>query len=80
MACGTPVIVARTSSIPEVVGQAGLYFAPDNGEEMAAKMLFLAGNRRRRDDLRQRGLERVGHFTWRRTAEMTLEVYRSVAL
>jgi len=78
MACGTPVIAAKTSSIPEVIGQAGLYFAADAVEELAAKMVFLATNPRRLAELRQRGLEWANQFTWRRMAEATLQLYRSV--
>ncbi|MCL5025311.1 MAG: glycosyltransferase family 4 protein [Chloroflexi bacterium] len=80
MACGTPVIAANTSSIPEVVGDAGLFFAADDAGELAAKMVSLATDARQRDELRGRGLKRAASFTWERTAEMTLQLYRSVIM
>ena len=78
MSCGAPVLAARSSSITEVVGNAGLYFDPLCVEEL--RMLFdrLAGDEGLRSALRSKGLERSRLFTWEMTARKTFELYRSV--
>lgn len=77
MACGTPVIAARRTSLPEVVGDAGLLVEPDP-ETIAATMISLATDEAQRDLLRTRGPQRARQFSWRQTAAMTADVYRSV--
>ena len=78
MACGTPVITSNCSSMPEVAGDAALLVDPLDVEDMAAKMLELAGS----DDLRRlcarRGLARAAQFSWEKTARETLAVYETV--
>ncbi len=78
MACGTPVLAARAASIPEVAGDAALLFDPDNTEELAAKMAYLAGAAARRQEMRSKGLERAAAFRWETAARSTREVYRIV--
>jgi glycosyltransferase involved in cell wall biosynthesis len=79
MACGTPVISSRASSLPEVVGDAGFLVEPDDPEQLAAAMELLALNPNVREDLRRRGHERAGRFTWEAGATALLDVYRRVA-
>jgi glycosyltransferase involved in cell wall biosynthesis len=79
MACGTPVIAARRGGIVEVTGDAARLFDPDNPDEFAATIIFVATDEEFREELRDRGIERAAKFTWRRTAERTLAVYESVA-
>jgi glycosyltransferase involved in cell wall biosynthesis len=78
MACGAPVIAADVSSLPEVVGDAGLLVPPGDVDGWARAIQMLARNPARRDDLAQRGLRRAGGYSWRRTAAETLAVYRGV--
>ena len=78
MACGTPVIAADTSSLPEVVGDAGLLVDPREVDDLANAIRRLAGSETLRDDLAVRGLTRAAAYSWRRTAEETLAVYRDV--
>ncbi len=75
MACGTPVLAARSSSIPEVVGEAAVLFDPDDVEEMAARMIEVAASPAVRDDLQAKGLARAAGFRWEKAAAATLEVY-----
>ncbi len=75
MACGTPVVASNTSSLPEVVGEAGLLVDPTDPEEMAEAMRRLLTDRDLREALRTRGLERATTFTWRRAAAETAAVY-----
>ena len=78
MACGTPVLTSRTSSLPEVVGDAAVVVDPHNVEEIASGMLELAGNGALRGTLRAKGLARAADFTWKLTAEKTIQTYRKV--
>ncbi|MFQ6014991.1 MAG: glycosyltransferase family 4 protein [Anaerolineae bacterium] len=75
MACGTPVITSSTSSLPEVVGQAGLTVDPLNSEEIGQAMRQMLGDNELWDQMRQRGLERAREFSWLRTAQETVRVY-----
>ena len=76
MACGTPVIAADVSSIPEVVGDAGLLIDPNDAEGLAETLGRVLNEAALRQDLRRRGLERAREFSWDRAARETLTVYR----
>jgi glycosyltransferase involved in cell wall biosynthesis len=78
MACGTPVITSNCSSMPEVAGDAALLVAPLDVEELAGRMLELAGDSELRASLRQRGLARAADFTWQKTALETYAVYERI--
>jgi len=78
MACGAPVVTSLNSgSIPEVAGNAALYFDPRNPADIARKMeealdpLVAA-------DLIKKGFENIKRFSWDETAKKTIEVYRNV--
>jgi glycosyltransferase involved in cell wall biosynthesis len=79
MACGTPVIVSRATSLPEVAGDAGLYVDPHRPEEIARAMEELASHESAREALVRKGFERIKCFSWEETARRTLEVYQSLA-
>ncbi|HEY8028037.1 MAG TPA: glycosyltransferase family 1 protein [Gaiellaceae bacterium] len=68
MACGTPVVASRVTSIPEVVGEAGLLCDPDSAEEFAAAIGQVVEDAALRVRLRDAGLARAGVFTWAETA------------
>ena len=76
MAAETAVVTGRTSSMPEVGGEAALYVDPDSAEEIAAKTLAILENRELHAALVHQGLARVQRFSWRETAEAMLKVYR----
>jgi glycosyltransferase involved in cell wall biosynthesis len=76
MACGTPVVTSTTSSLPEVVGDAGLTVDPRDPDALAAAMLRLLNDAELRAELRERGLRQARRFSWRETAERTLAAYR----
>ena len=75
MACGCPVLTSNVSCMPEIAGDAGLFADPLDIEDMAKAMRNLAGDAALRADLSARGLERVPHFSWERSAELHREVY-----
>lgn len=78
LACGAVVTCSRTSSLPEVVGDAALTFDPGNVEEMADVLRRALVETPLRRDLRRLGLERAANFSWERTARATLQVYEEV--
>jgi glycosyltransferase involved in cell wall biosynthesis len=79
MACGTPVVASRASSLPEVVGDAGMQIDPDDPERLASALELLALNPEMRTDFSARGLERAALFSWDAAANVMLDVYRKVA-
>jgi len=76
MACGTPVITTDVSSLPEIVGEAGLLVPPDNVEELYRAMISVLNDEELRLSMARRGTQRAAKFTWEQTARSTLEVYR----
>ncbi len=78
MACGVPVACSNTSSLPEVAGDAALYFDPESVDSISEALRRLLLDTELRVTLRGWGLERAREFSWDQTAEKTLEVYRSV--
>jgi glycosyltransferase involved in cell wall biosynthesis len=76
MACGTPVIAADCSSIPEAVGEAGLLFAPDDVETLVMQMTAVLTNTTLQNNLRQQGLNHAQNFSWKRAGRETAAVYR----
>jgi len=77
MACGTPVITSNTSSLPEVVGDAGIMVSPTDTTALAEAMQRILTSADVRADLRTRGLKRAQQFSWTQTAIKTLEAYRA---
>ncbi len=76
MACGTPVVAANTSSLPEVVGEAGLTVDPLDVEGLAEAMRRALSDEALRQEMRERGLQRAKGFSWTKTARETVQVYR----
>ena len=79
MACGTPVITSNSSSLPEVVGDAGLMVAPTDASAFATALDQVLSDAALHDELRTRGLVRAQAFAWRTTAERTLAAYAVAA-
>ena len=79
MAHGVPAIAARSSSLPEIGGDAALYFDPRDTGELAALMQRALDDPALRDDLATRGRARAAEFRWDRAAAQTLDVLRSVS-
>ncbi len=75
MACGAPVAVSDTSSLPEVVGDAGNYFDPKNPDSIASSIIKTIQNRAR---LRHLGLIQAQKFSFKQAAKKTYKVYEEV--
>ncbi len=79
MQCGTAVIVGDKTSLPEVVGDAGLMVDPFEVDDIAAAIEKVIYDSNLREQLRVKGLERAKLFNWQKTARQTLAVYQKVA-
>lgn len=77
MACGCPVVASTATSLPEVVGDAGLLADPDDADALAAHLGRLLADPELRAALSAAGRARAAGFTWRRYAEGLLAAYRA---
>ena len=78
MACGTPVVSSNVASLPEIGGDAVIYFDPKNIDDMAEKISQVLGSEKLRKELIVKGQKRCQEFSWQKLAKQTLEVYNSV--
>jgi glycosyltransferase involved in cell wall biosynthesis len=77
LACGTPVVVSRNTSLQEIVGDEGVLVDPNDASDIAAKTLAILN-----DDIpvnSDRLIERSALFNWKKTAEKVMQVYRDIA-
>ena len=79
MACGTPVVCANRTSLPEVAGDAAVLVDPDDTDAFAAALAEVLSSEARREELAAAGLARAQEFTWRRCADLTVGVYHRAA-
>lgn len=75
MQCGTPVIAGNRTSLPEVIGRAGLLVDPFDVDALTQALAMMIDEPGLRSQLRVKGLERAREFSWRQTAQLTLEAY-----
>jgi len=78
MACGCPVIGSKTTSLPEILGQAALYFNPQKPEEIAALARRILTDPALAEDLKTRGLARAKQYNWQDCAKKVLALYQSL--
>lgn len=78
MACGVPVVTSNTTSLPEVVGDAGILINPYHPDELKEAMGKLLEDTGCRKEMSEKGLERANLFSWERSARGTLAVYQKV--
>ena len=79
MACGVPVVASNTSSIPEVVGDAGMLVTPTDIAEIAEAINRVLTNPAVAEELRTRGFARSTSFSWSKVAQQTVMVYERIA-
>ena len=79
MVCGTPVIASTTSSVPEIVGDAGLLVNPKDITQIRDAMQKILTDEKLRAKLSKAGLKRAELFSWKKNADMHLEVYKQCA-
>jgi len=80
MAQGVPVIASMTSSLPEVVGDAGVLVDPHRVDTIARLIVEILGDTQLSDELSRQGRERASHFSWERAARETLGVLEEAFL
>lgn len=78
MACGTPVITSNTSSLPEIVGDAGILVDPHDVKGFANAMNRVLTDDGLKEEMARKGLQRAKLFTWETNARETLKVYDEV--
>ncbi len=75
MACGVPVIVAQSTALPEVVGDAGLMFTPGDAKELAGCLRTLLDDDQLRHDLARKGFVRAQSFSWDKAASQLRQAF-----
>lgn len=78
MAFGTPVITSNVASLPEVGGDACLYFNPKSSDELSQKILLLANDQNLREKIIEKGKLQLNKFNWSKTAKETIEAYKQL--
>jgi glycosyltransferase involved in cell wall biosynthesis len=78
MACGAPVIASDIATFQETLGDAAMLIDPNDAEALARGIVECLEDEARRQALSQRGQEHAKMFSWERTAQLTLDVYRKV--
>lgn len=78
MSFDCPVVCSDRSSIPEVVGDAGEYFDPQNTKSIVEAITRVVNDRSHADELRKRGSRQIKNYTWQRCAEETFDIYQSL--
>lgn len=78
LSCGCPTVLSNSSSLPEVGGLAALYFNPNNKNSIQSTVRKVLTNGKIKKDLVNKGFEQINKFSWHKTAEETLEIYKKV--
>jgi glycosyltransferase involved in cell wall biosynthesis len=78
MACGVPVVASNRSSLPEIIGEAGVLVNPESPQEIAGAIWRVLSDSSLRTRLIREGLDQARRFSWEETARKTLAVYQSV--
>jgi len=77
MGLGLPVLAARASCLPEIYGEAALYFDPHQTDDLVKKIEKIKEDKELREELIRKGYEQVKKYSWEKTAKETLLVYNS---
>ena len=78
MACGTPVLSSTVSCMPEILGDAPLYFDPYNIDDIANAMTKITGDEKLQKELSEKGIKQAKKYDWNITAEKTLAIYKEL--
>jgi len=79
MACGCPIILSTLGSLPEIAGDAGIYFDSESENDLREKIEMLLNDSEKRQFFGQKGLEHVKKYNWETAAEECLKVYKDAA-
>ena len=78
MACGTPLVASWMPSIPEIAGDAAIYFDPYDPADMAEKIELVLNNENLRQELIAKGYKRIKRYSWEKSAQKLLEIIEKV--
>lgn len=78
MACGCPVLASNAGSVPEVGGQAALYFSPNNTDSLVKAIEKIMKDKGFKEKLKEKGLKRIKDFSWEKCAQETIKVFHSI--
>lgn len=76
MACGTPVVLSDRTSLPEIGGDAALYFDPTQIDALEQVLYNVLTDQKLRKDLSEKGIRRARSFSWQQTARQTIDAYK----
>lgn len=79
MNCGTPVITSNVTSIPEVVGDSAILINPLDLDEMSNALCKVLNDKNTQIDLKNKSINRAKNFSWKKTAQLTLDAYNKIA-
>src|SRR5262249_15118350 len=79
-ACGTPVVSSRAGSLPEVIGEAGLYFEATDIDSIAAAIRTILASPSHRDTLARAAIARSALFTWEESARRLVACFDEVSI
>jgi len=80
MSCGLPVIASDSSSLKEVVGDAGILVPPEDFKEISKQILYVLKNEKIKKKLKEKSLKQAQKFSWEKTARKTLNIYNEIIL
>lgn len=80
MSMGCPVVASKTSSIPEVCGNAAVYIDPEDARSISSGVRKVLNNQELRNDLIKLGFKQVKKFSWKKMVQETLRVYEKVLI
>lgn len=78
MACGTPVICSNSSSFPETVGEAAIMVSPEDSALLSKEIDRVLTDEELQKEMIQKGLQQAKLFSWDKTAEQTIEIYKTI--
>jgi len=78
MTCGAPVAASSVASLPEVAGDAAIFFDPLDAGDISAKIFRLLNEKRLQQELQEKGFERARLFSWEHAARLTMSLYQSL--
>jgi len=78
MQCGAPCVVSETSSLPEVVGEAGVLLDPKDQESLVKSMWKLYNDETYRNELSEKSIEQAKKFSWEKTVQQHIDIYKQI--
>jgi glycosyltransferase involved in cell wall biosynthesis len=79
MASSCPVITSNTTSLPEISGDAAILINPEDVEKLSNNISLVCNNKKIREQMITKGLQRAKTFTWKRAADLTFDLYKNIS-